>query len=708
MRWLPFLACGLVLHGGATAQVRTTPFDALSKEGKLALNKEGLVVLDKPLNQGFSAYVDPALPVFITSDSILMAYHRLFEEYVGQAEAAQLVAFRDFWPELWKGLPKAPPAKADEVLIKGHRRARLIVATAYRLLTGNFPAGLSAEERAEVTVEVARVEKGEGDTPPPWILPQPTLEDRGHYSVFVPGSLFEGNEPLEHYYRFRKWLQEMAVDPADDSTLAMVGFMVSSLDRMGEKGDHQLDYLFSPCDYEAGLLRRLSDIGTPPEDPAKLPDWRDHVKERVKGGHRWRLADAWLPPGSRITRSLLQRDPKLVAQTPEAVASAFGNELAAKLIAPGVQESIRGEDFVLKDQWQHNPLPNYYAALRALNVASDERLPDLLRSEAWKRKQLNATLGSWTEFRYALQIGTREEVFYASEELTEPGFVEPLPAFYHLLGVSAEGLARERGNFQSPRGTAAVAAIRLQGHLARLERIRAAGGTDSRETFHLHYQIAPDADLMARLVPGSKTDEDRDFSDPKYCAKLSAFLKSWWAGEPTAEKRLAEQLAATGDILTPRLERLAATCFRLEAMAERQLAGRPWEEHHEVFLNEYGRTLGWLMFYERNSYLSPQDDAPRIVRYATAVDQDGRAQVHHAAISQPRLLLIHYPSGKAKADGSIPLTLCQGAVYAFRNVTADKSPSRAEWQAAAEKSAWPEWMKPIVASYEPAPVKEEK
>lgn len=45
-------------------------------------------------------------------------------------------------------------------------------------------------------------------------------------------------------------------------------------------------------------------------------------------------------------------------------------------------------------------------------------------------------------------------------------------------------------------------------------------------------------------------------------------------------------------------------------MAERQLAKRPWNEADKAFFNDYGKTLGWLMFYEGHSYLSPRDDAP--------------------------------------------------------------------------------------------------
>ncbi|WP_265594725.1 hypothetical protein [Haloferula sp. BvORR071] len=43
---------------------------------------------------------------------------------------------------------------------------------------------------------------------------------------------------------------------------------------------------------------------------------------------------------------------------------------------------------------------------------------------------------------------------------------------------------------------------------------------------------------------------------------------------------------------------------------------------------------------------------------------------------------------------------------AFRHVAADHTPNRAEWQAAAEKSAWPEWMKPVVGSDTPRAKKE--
>jgi hypothetical protein len=141
---------------------------------------------------------------------------------------------------------------------------------------------------------------------------------------------------------------------------------------------------------------------------------------------------------------------------------------------------------------------------------------------------------------------------------------------------------------------------------------------------------------------------------------------------------------------------LAATCFRLEAMAERQLSGKPWRESDIDFLKGYGMHLGWLMFYEGNSYLSPDDDAPRIARYATDASPQG-TRVHHAAVARPRLMLLHYPD---QAGNSV---LCQGSVYSFRHVERDRTPTRAEWNSEAEKVPRPAWMDPITGA--PAPPK---
>ena len=339
--------------------------------------------------------------------------------------------------------------------------------------------------------------------------------------------------------------------------------------------------------------------------------------------------------------------------------------------------------------------------LHALHAAPDPRVPDLLRSEAWKRKQLNATLGSWAEYRYALQLSSREDARWMGFSEQPPGFVEPLPDFYHHLGIATgEGL--------DPKSFRKIASLRLAMNLEKLiVHLKLAEAKQSDASIggnHHYFKVSNQSDLLNRLIPrprdASEIEETWDWVDTNQRRTvregLEELLQRYWSGERKTLEILGKESADLEDDLSPRWAALAATCFRLEAMAERQLSGKPWRESDIDFLKGYGMHLGWLMFYEGNSYLSPDDDAPRIARYATDASPQG-TRVHHAAVARPRLMLLRYPD---QAGNSV---LCQGSVYSFRHVERDRTPTRAEWNSEAEKVPRPAWMDPITGA--PAPPK---
>jgi hypothetical protein len=382
-----------------------------------------------------------------------------------------------------------------------------------------------------------------------------------------------------------------------------------------------------------------------------------------------------------------------VARTPDVLAAALGSSLATGLLGPEHHVALVSEKQRQAETW------GYFKALQALHAAPDPRAPDLLHSESWQRKQLNATLGSWAEYRYALQLSSREEMFLMGMSKQPPGFVEPVPDFFHHLGNEAESKGEARltqKEFLRIKGIQmALGLEKLSGHL---ERVKVTHDKNSISGNDDYFEVSRQENLLNRLLP--KSDDTReldswDWMDPNQCRlareRLEGLLQRYWSGEREAQKIIGKESADLEDDLSPRWAAVASTCFRLEAMAERQLSGKPWREDDATFLKGFGAHLGWLMFYEGNSYLSPNDDSPRIARYATDAGPDG-TRVHHAAVSRPRLLLLRYP------DHEGTLHVCQGAVYAFRNIALASTPDRAGWNDMAESTPWPSWMSGIVVS----------
>jgi hypothetical protein len=118
-------------------------------------------------------------------------------------------------------------------------------------------------------------------------------------------------------------------------------------------------------------------------------------------------------------------------------------------------ERVRGELAALEtDSWTQNVYWAWLYALQPLISVHDERFPEFMRTEAWRLRDLNAALGSYTELKH-------DTILYAKQVMAEMGggppevirgYVEPNPeAFARMLalaemthdGLQARGLLSE-------------------------------------------------------------------------------------------------------------------------------------------------------------------------------------------------------------------------------------------------------------------------
>jgi hypothetical protein len=121
-------------------------------------------------------------------------------------------------------------------------------------------------------------------------------------------------------------------------------------------------------------------------------------------------------------------------------------------------------------------------------------------------------------------------------------------------------------------------------------------------------------------------------------------------------------------VLGPRWRALRSCCARLECLAHKQLRGRPFVGDEKTFLAEYGRSLGWLMLYDGNSYVSPRDDAPRVVDVFA-----GGGKLLEVGVARPRALYVLYPwQGKD--------VLCRGAVLPYHEFLHDSRLTDGAWR----------------------------
>ena len=142
------------------------------------------------------------------------------------------------------------------------------------------------------------------------------------------------------------------------------------------------------------------------------------------------------------------------------VMAAMGNDLAVRLLEPELRrwqysgnlaalQNLVGE---LPDPyWQDNVYGGWMSALRELDrdLSREVSLPQVFRTESWRRKQLQTQLASWSELRH-------DTILYAKTSFSGPScevpiaYVEPYPQFYAALEQVARRAAKTLKPISAP------------------------------------------------------------------------------------------------------------------------------------------------------------------------------------------------------------------------------------------------------------------
>lgn len=130
----------------------------LGTDAVAQLKRDRVLVSTQAYKQVFTPYIETNVPVFITSDSLLNAYHVLYEESILTLEKANARKFPSILAGLNGGLNDASASFSGlppELAAGAKKRLRIVLGTALTLAGGAFkPDGDIADI---VRQEVARV-----------------------------------------------------------------------------------------------------------------------------------------------------------------------------------------------------------------------------------------------------------------------------------------------------------------------------------------------------------------------------------------------------------------------------------------------------------------------------------------------------------------------------------------------------------------------
>ncbi|MBD3174329.1 MAG: DUF3160 domain-containing protein [Armatimonadia bacterium] len=339
--------------------------------------------------------------------------------------------------------------------------------------------------------------------PPPECLEQPCMcED---YSQYVPRGHYTRSEQLQRYFRTMMWYgrMNMRLQKPDETAMALIiTYILRNTEVEGESAAQVWARVYEPTTFIVGKSDDLGfheygalwDVvfgpGAPVADIAdegkfrafvqaarQLPPpqvnsmwvyiWED--EEQVTQGFRfmgqrftldayifeqlvWREVgemgnERWLPKGLDVMAAL---------GSEEAYAILDDMGETEYLNYPEQMAKVREEVASLEmDSWTQNLYWSWLYAFHPLLEPKNEQYPAFMQTQAWRRKDLQTALGSWTELKH-------DTILYAKQVMAElgggpppeppHGWVEPNPEAYARLlaltrmtreGLESRGLMTE-------------------------------------------------------------------------------------------------------------------------------------------------------------------------------------------------------------------------------------------------------------------------
>jgi len=676
------------------------------------LDANRILIRNESYKQVFGPYVSSRIPLFVTSDCLLNAYHVLYEESIFRLEQAgtrQLPEILRFIMQNLSAVCEGIEGPA-ELIAPARQRATIVVGTALKLLDDEF----SVDDQATMAIideEVARIVAAAVRMKPAW-LGEPTADfltlDYTRYKV---RGFYTRSETLSRYFRAVAWLQSIPFRVSyDDELLSvlMLGGCLST-ERFGDDTETYhayrsyfrtyTEFLGVGDDWDlitaADAVAAGSDFDLE-EKRAELmaqaregdgPQINDQLRfapedPNVEAEPNFRILSAYrLPEAVLFHRTTdLRRFPGRAFPNGLEVCIALGSVFARDKIEDGERAKLLATiDENLGFFAGSSLYFDYLNAISALLDVPEPNAPAFMAGEPWQAKSCGTAMAGWAQLRHTWVLQAKLCVWYWCVTSLPSGFVEPEPEFFRRMARLAD------------RTNDLLVAADAFGH-------DYSGLIDALTEVADLLDQSEDLDDFTSSLWSLPEDRQNQLWD------LEMFVYELEGDKQARVDRLrqmaqdlgqgildpdAEWLLSLYDVdLEPLWPLLAETSLRLEAIARKQLDGVGLSEEDEEFLEAYGATIARVMLYGGNAYHTPRDDAPRIVD----VYSNSEAGNLHVGISRARALYVLYPwQGRT--------VLCRGAVMPYYEFAHHGRITDSEWKGMLGGDKRPEvpaWLRPVI------------
>lgn len=466
--------------------------------------KNGFVVSERLNDHSFARIFYRAynrhLPVFITSDAVLHAWHRSYDAMLEELEETYLAVSLD---EILSGMADQVPAAMKTygagVLRDSLADADYFLTTARSLLAGKkVKSHMGQDTRVTKTLDACDGLR----------LQEFSLfgrERKVDFSQFKVRGHYENSELLRRYFKAMMWCGRIDLRVADahgESSAREMGAAIVLHDLLRRAGKVEtwrnfdqllqafvgrtdsmtfahLDALLaaariaSPADVKdlatleqlqakllagkLGLQQIPSDAFLVPRGPEQVPLPRSFTVLGQKF-----ILDSWvlskvvfddilwdgakimrrIPSGLDVAFAVFGNDqvvPELTGRINDRDGRKFRDGLPYQHNLAALRNVLDAADGAA---WEETLYVHWLACLRELSApTTSDRYPESMRTRAWAMKSVNTQLASWTEMRHDTILYAKQSYTKEADCFYPAGFVEPLPRFWARFEKMADSAA---------------------------------------------------------------------------------------------------------------------------------------------------------------------------------------------------------------------------------------------------------------------------
>ena len=665
--------------------------NGLNQDDLAILGQQKILITNQAYKQFFSVYLAGDTPFFITSDSLLNAYHVLYEESIFHLENKMAERLPEILKFIYNNLDSASEGITGnpKLLEKAKNHAALVIGTGIGLLDDSFQIN-DPELNKIMRQEIARIVAAEEVGKPQW-LGAPTYDFTAiDYSRYKPRGFYTRSEKLKRYFRAVAWLQSIPFRVSNDSELLailMLGNCITD-NRFGGDSAQLEQYqaffriykMFVGCgdDWDlitashndqntlkinlssddldgkkSDLIKMAKRYGRNPEINDQIRFFPESNKQVVEPNFRiisaYRTPDAILFQRTTDGRLFNRKFPD-VLEVPAALGSDFAR---INLKDPQKAKLLKAIDQCKKYFKGDSLYLRYLEALAALLDKPEPDAPGFMKTEAWQAKSCNTVLAGWAQLRHTWALQAKQTAWCGCGALTPSGFVEPELEFYSRmcsLVDNTKALLKKLNVFE-PNYAEVYKSINLTKRVLKginnqkdFNKKLKALSKDERNDMHIGFSL---------LITFSPKAERGSKAYCQECVKWLSIIENDIRNNKMQKHPLLKEMLADCMLkLDEKWASLNQICRRLKSLSHKQLRGISFNESENIFIKKYGISIAKIMFYGGNSYFCPKDNAPKVIDVYNNMFH--KEKYLHVGIGRPRKIYVLYPWQK-KTD-----LMCRG------------------------------------------------